>query len=56
MINDLSYPKTEGTSVNAYIPRGYCAVTYEDFDVVSDPIVKNGPGWFLLQKLTLSLL
>ena len=34
MIHDLSYPKNEETSVNAYIPRQLGAVTYEDLDVV----------------------
>ena len=47
MIHDLSYPKNEGTSVNAFIPRSYCTVQYEDFDVVADLIVKNGPGCFV---------
>ena len=47
MIHDLSYPKYEGTSVNAYIPRAYCAVKYEDFDVVASLIIKNGPGCYV---------
>ena len=47
MIHDLSHPKHDGTSVNAHIPREYCAVKYEDFDVVADLIVKNGPGCYI---------
>ena len=47
MIHDLSYPKNQGTSVNAFIPRSYCSVRYEDFDVIADLVVKNGMGCFI---------
>ena len=47
MIHDLSYPKHENTSVNANIPRDFCAVSYEDLDVVIDLIVKNGRGCYI---------
>ena len=41
MIHDLYYPKNEETSVNAYIPRQFCAVTYEDLDVVIAVVVEK---------------
>ena len=47
MIHDLSYPKNLDTSVNAHIPKEYCAVKYEDFDFVADLIVKNGRGCYI---------
>ena len=47
MIHDLSYPKHEDTSVNANIPRGFCAVKYEDLDTVIELIVKQGRGCYV---------
>ena len=43
MILDLSFPK-DGTSVNAFIPREFCTVKYEDFDYICDMVVENGRG------------
>ena len=47
LIHDLSYPKNDVTSVNANIPREFCAVKYEDLDVVIDLIVKRGKGCYV---------
>ena len=43
MILDLSFPK-DGTSVNAFIPREFCTVKYEDFHYICDMVVENGRG------------
>lgn len=42
IIHDLSYPPE--ASVNCYIPREYCSVSYETLDHVIDHITKYGTG------------